>query len=601
MNQAQLILFALLSGLFLMLLWGRVRYDLVAFGALIVALLTGVVPQDEAFSGFGHPATVIIALVLIVSRGLANSGAIELLAQYVIGTTRGLQTHIGIMSAVGALLSGIMNNVAALALLMPVDMEAASRAKRSPSLTLMPLSFATILGGMVTLIGTPPNIVVATFREKSLGEPFGMFDFSPVGIVVAVVGILFVTLVGWRLLPEKRTQLNVRDELQNLDGYIAELQVPEKSDLVDQRLRDLYTRADENDVAILGLIRNGRRLPGSARNEKLRVKDLLIIEGGVEAMDTFIGVMGLKHSGEERHGGLVSETLTLIEAVVPVGAKIEKRSALEMRLAYRQGVTLLGVSRQGRPFRARVRKLRIRAGDILLLLGPEERMQEVVDWLGCLPLADRGLRLMQRHKSWAAMSVFAAAILLASLGIFYLPVVLAMTAVVYVLYGLVPLSQLYKCVEWPVILLLGSLIPIGTALETTGGTDLIAGLIIDLTERLTKGLPEGLPVLAVLALLMTVTMTLSDILNNVATTLIAAPIAIRLANHFDASADPFLMAVAIAASCAFLTPIGHKNNTIIMGPGGYRFGDYWRIGLPLEILVVVVSLPMILYVWPLYA
>lgn len=576
---------------------GTVRYDLVAFGALIVALLTGVVPEDEAFSGFGHPATVIIALVLIASREPANSGAIELLAQYVVGTSRGLQTHIGIMSAVGALLSGIMNNVAALALLMPVDMEAASRAKRSPSLTLMPLSFATILGGMVTLIGTPPNIVFATFREKSLGEPFGMFDFSPVGIVVAVVGILFVTLVGWRLLPEKRTQLNVRDELQNLDGYIAELQVPDKSDLVDQRLRDLYTRADENDVAILGLIRNSRRLPGSARNEQLRVKDLLIIEGGVEAMDSFIGAMGLKHSGAERHGGLVSETLTLIEAVVPIGAKIEKRSAMEMRLAYRQGVTLLGVSRQGRPFRERVRKLRIRAGDILLLLGPEERMQEVVDWLGCLPLEDRGLRLIQRHKSWAVISVFAAAILLASLGVFYLPVVLAMTAVLYVLYGLVPLSQLYKCVEWPVILLLGSLIPIGTALETTGGTDLIAGLIIDLTERL----PEGLPVIAVLALLMTVTMTLSDILNNVATTLIAAPIAIRVANHFDASPDPFLMAVAIAASCAFLTPIGHKNNTIIMGPGGYRFGDYWRIGLPLEILVVLVSLPMILYFWPLYA
>lgn len=592
MDKAQLILFGLLGVLFVMLLWGRVRYDLVAFGALILAVLAGVVPEDQAFAGFGHPATVIIALVLIVSRGLANSGAIELLAKYVIRGSRGLQTHIGIMSGVGALLSGIMNNVAALALLMPVDMEAAARAKRSPSLTLMPLSFATILGGMVTLIGTPPNIVVATFREESLGEPFGMFDFAPVGLVVASVGVLFVTLIGWRLLPAKRTQLNVRAELQNLDGYVAELQVPEKSDLIEQRLRDLYTRADENDVGILGLMRNGKRLPGSARNEKLRAKDLLIIEGGVEAMDAFIGAMGLKHSGDERQGGLVSETLALTEAVVPVGAKIEKRSAREMRLAYRQGVTLLGVSRQGRPFRDRVRKLRIRAGDILLLLGPEERLPEVVDWLGCLPLADRGLRLIQRHKAWAAMAAFAAAILLASLGVFYLPVVLAMTAILYVLYGLVPLSQLYKCVEWPVIMLLGSLIPIGTALETTGGTSLIAGLMLDLTA--------GLPVVAVLALLMLVTMTLSDILNNVATSLIAAPIAILVAEHFNASPDPFLMAVAIAASCAFLTPIGHKNNTIIMGPGGYQFGDYWRIGLPLEILVVLVSVPMIIYWWPLY-
>ena len=568
------------------------RYDIVAFAALIISIITGVVPVEKAFAGFGHPATVIIALVLVVSRGLSNSGAVELIARYVVNGSRTVTMHIGLMSGIGAALSALMNNVAALARLMPVDGEAAKRADRSPALTLMPLSFATILGGMVTLIGTPPNIVVATFRNDALGEPFRMFDFAAVGGVVAIVGVVFVALFGWRLLPADRFKRDVRKELQDLAGYVSEATVLQDSNFIGESLREIFPLAEDHDVAILGLVRNGRRLPGSGRREKVRIGDLVVMEGAATAIEAFIGAAGLEFANTDQNVDVLGESQSLAEVVVPEGAKIEGRSAMDLRLAYRLGVMLLGVLRQGTPFRDRVRKLPLRAGDVLLLSGPDDRLPDVVMWLGCLPLADRGLRLLQRKKTWLAIGLFGLAVVAASTGVVYLPVALGAAAVLYVLFGLVRPAELYESIEWPIIILLGSMIPIGAAFDSSGGAALIAQLIVDGTQ--------GFPVFVVLLTLMVVTMTLSDVLNNVATALIAAPIAVDIAVNLGVSPDPFLMAVAVAASCAFLTPIGHKNNTIILGPGGYRFGDYWRMGLPLEILVVVVALPMILLVWPLY-
>ena len=290
-------------------------------------------------------------------------------------------------------------------------------------------------------------------------------------------------------------------------------------------------------------------------------------------------------------GVLLLKPRALVEVVVPEGSWIIGRSATDIRLLYRRGVTLLGISRKGTRLRQGVRQTPISAGDILLLLGAEERMPDVVEWMGCLALAGRGLEVIQRKKAWMATGIFAAAILVASLGLVYLPLALAAVVVAYVGLKIVPLSHIYEAVEWPVIVLLGSMIPIGAALESSGGTEFAARAIVKLTA--------GMPVVAVLAILMMVTMTLSDVLNNVATALIAAPIGVDIALHFNASPDTFLMAVAVASSCAFLTPIGHKNNTIILGPGGYKFGDYWRMGLPLEILVVLTGLPAILYFWPL--
>ncbi len=590
-NSEHLVLFGLLLAVFALLIWGRVRYDLVAFSALLAALVLGAVPIEQAFSGFGHPATVIIALVLIVSRGLFNSGVVETLARVSVSRVKRVASHIALMAGVGGVLSAVMNNVAALSLLMPVDIEAARRAERGPGATLMPLSFATILGGMVTLIGTPPNIVVATFREQALGEPFVMFDFAPVGIVVAIAGITFVALLGWRLLPSARREDNASSALSDLTGYIAEAEVPKDSKMVGAPLRDAFSVAEENDVVITGLVRNHARLPGSARREQVRAGDTLVLEGSAEAIEQFVGAVGLNSAISDSKTQLLGESMAIVEVVVPAGARISGRSSTDVRLAYRHGAMLLGVSRQGRSFRDRVRKLRILPGDILLLCGPEDRLDHAVQWLGCLALADRGLKVLQREKAWLAVGAFAAAIIAASAGWLYLPVALGLVAVVYIVFGLVKSGEIYESVEWPVLILLGSLIPLGSALESSGGTALIAQWILSATE--------GLAPVVVLAILMIVTMSLSDVLNNVATALIAAPIGLEIAQRLGLNPDPFLMAVAVAASCAFLTPIGHKNNTIVMGPGGYHFGDYWRMGLPLEIIVVAVSLPAILYFWPL--
>ena len=589
----QNILFTLLFFVFVFLIWGRWRYDLVAFSALLIAAFAGVIPAGDIFSGFGHPAVVVIALVLIVSRGLSNSGVIELLSRHMLDASRKLGAHIGIMAGFAAVLSAVMNNVAALALLMPLDMQAAAKAKRSPALSLMPLSFASILGGMITLIGTPPNIVIAEYRGSVMGEPYGMFDFAPVGLAVAIVGVAYVALIGWRLIPVDRSKHNSAAELSHLGDYLAEAAVAEDSPAIGQKVRDLDEIAQENDVEIVGLIRRGERQPGMARRVEIRKNDVLVLKSTPEGIESIVGALKLQYAGKngKENGVFTSDDSSLLEVVVPQGARIDGRTAQSLRLMYRHGVTLLGVSRQGKRFTKRVQELEIQAGDILLLIGNKDKLDDITNWLGCLPLKERGLELKQRNKAGMAVLFFGSAVLLASLGVMYLPVALGIAVVLMVLTGIIPLRQLYESIEWSVIILLGSMIPIGVALETSGGTGLIAAGIVNLASDLSPA--------AVLVILMIVTMTLSDVMNNVATAVIAAPIAVNIANTLGVNPDPFLMSVAVAASCAFLTPIGHKNNTLIMGPGGYRFGDYWRMGLPLEILVIAIGVPMILWVWPL--
>tara|TARA_B100000686_G_C16805638_1_gene990050 strand:+ start:3311 stop:5092 length:1782 start_codon:yes stop_codon:yes gene_type:complete len=590
-NIEQTSLLVLVLSVLVLLLWGKVRYDIVAFSALIIGVTLNLIPQDIAFSGFGHPATIIIALVLIVSRGLSNSGVVELIVKYFFSKDRKISIHIGIMGSIAAGLSALMNNVAALALLMPVDAGTAKKAKRSLSLTLMPLSFATILGGMVTLIGTPPNIIIAIYREQTLGAPFRLFDFAPVGIVLTITGILFITLVGWRFLPKSGSRTDARTELQDMVGFVSEAKIPKESKFIGTSLAELSQLAEEHDISLLGVIRKGTRLPGSGRRELLHESDFIVMQGPASSTEAFVGAAHLEFIGVNDSIELLGENQAMAEVVVPVGSKIEGKTASNLQLSYRHGVNLLGVSRRGVRFRDRVRTVRIKAGDILLLIGPEDRLPEVVSQIGCLPLAERGLKLLQRRKWGIATISFLIAIVSTSIGIVDMTVALGFIALVYVVMGIVPVTELYESIEWPVIILVGSMIPIGIAMESSGITSVMAREIVISTKET--------PVFLILLIIMIVTMTLSDILNNVATVLIAAPIAIEVAEGLNANPDTFLMAVAVSASCAFLSPIGHKNNTIIMGPGGYRFGDYWKMGLPLEVLVIAVGLPMILLVWPL--
>lgn len=504
---------------------------------------------------------------------------------------RPLPAHIAVMAIVGAGLSAVINNVAALALLMPLDIDTASKAKRAVSLSLMPLSFATILGGMITLIGTPPNIVIAAYRQDVLGEPFGMFDFAPVGLTIAVVGIVFISLIGWRFLPKREGAFEQETAFEE-GRYIAELRVGEKTTEEVTKVSELYPRANEHDVHILGLVRGGKRLPGFAARQEIRPGDFIVVEGEPKSIEAFMGQAELEFSGSEKHvGHVTSGGLTLTEAIVPEGARIVGRTARGLKLLYQHSVTLLGVSRNGKRFTDRVRLLTIKPGDVLLLLGEADRNTAAAAFMGVLPLEGRETQVVQRSKAGLSIAIFLGAIAAAVAGWISLPVALSAAVIALVAVGLVSGSEVYESVEWKVIVLLASLIPLAEAFERSGGAELIARQILSVTA----GYPAWVSLLA----LMIVTMTLSDFLNNVATTLIAAPIAIGMAVATNTNPDAWLMAVAVAASCAFLTPIGHKNNTIILGPGGYRFGDYWRMGLLLEVIVVIVALPTILLVWPL--
>lgn len=589
MSIDQLTILLLLIAMLVLLAWGRWRYDVVALAALLAAVVLGLVPATDAFAGFGHPATVTVALVLIISRAFRVAGTTDLLLRVIEPAAKVPHLQTTALSGIGAVLSAFMNNVGTLGLLMPVAMRAAKRAKISASIMLMPLSFACILGGLITLIGTPPNIIVASYRQETLGEPFGMFDFTPVGAAVAVVGVLFVTLVGRWLVPDRRASAD--EDLFEIDNYITELEVPEDSKAVDCTPKEIEEMTEDADTRVVDLVRGDRRLPTVQRGERIRAGDVLVIESDPDNLDRFVDELGL-HLIDTRGGRKAlaeGEDVGLLEAVVTHDSMLEGRTVKSLGLPGRYGVHLIAVSRQGKPHRGRLRSFRFQAGDVVLLHGESERLHEAVSRFGALPLRERSIQFGRRIPALLPVVLFAGAIGVAVAGLLSIPIALGVAAVAMVVAGILPPREVYAAIDWPVIVLLGALIPVGGALETTGTTT----LLIDSMAVYTA----DWPVLLLVALILVVTMTLSDLLNNAATAVIMAPLAIAAAERTASNPDAFLMAVAVGASCAFLTPVGHQNNALVMGPGGYRFSDYWRLGLPLEVLIVLVAVPMIALVW----
>ena len=592
MNQEQITIFSILIGIFTLFIWGRIRYDVVAFMGLILCVLIGLVPSQDAFLGFSHPATITIAVVLVLSRGLANSGAVDLIVNHLVFSIKRVSMQVAVLSGISAAFSTVINNVGALALLMPVGIESSAKAKRSPANVLMPMSFASILGGLVTLIGTPPNIIIANFRNDIKGEPFTMFDFSPVGGVLALAGVSFIALVGWRLIPKKRRTQNTGGQLISIDDYIYEIVVPKNSELVGTSIRELDQIAEKQDVEVVGLIRNERRILASLRHEEINSEDILIVEAGPKELAKFLTDTKLELGvSKEKSSLLISKDTMMMEAVVQSSSRMEARTFNSLQLKKRYGIHLLGVSRQGTPIRKRLPNVQFRGGDVVLLQGESESLAELVSSLGCLPLAKRQLNWGSQKNAGFAVSIFVLAIVATVMGLTSLEIALSAAAILMVISNIVPIRNLYQEIDWPVIILLGAMIPIGGALESTGGTQLIAASILDLGATLQPSL--------ILAIVLVVTMTLSDMMSNTATAIVMAPVAVSIAGQLGVNVDPFLMAVAVGASCAFLTPIGHQNNTLIMGPGGYQFNDYWRMGLPLEIIIVGLSVPLLLFVWPL--
>ncbi len=588
----QIAVFSILLITLVLFGWGKLRHDMVAMIALLAVVAFGLVPGHDAFAGFGHPAVVTVAAVLVISHALKNSGVVDLIARRLLPFTGNAFIHLVALTGVVTVMSAFMNNVGALALMLPVALATASEHKRSPAMLLMPLAFGSILGGMTTMIGTPPNIIIAAYQAERTGTGFGMFQFSPVGVPVAVLGVLFVAIIGWRLIPKARLSQNPPQQLFQVEEYLTEVKVPQGSPLIGQSLA-FVEPLHAGDIDVMGLARgNGLAQPVSAYHI-IEQDDVYLLRSDPGGLKPVIDELGLElvTTEDKSFQKLASADLALAEGVVTPGSPLEGRTVAFLRRHTNRTVSLVALARQGETVRRRLRRQLFRAGDILLLEGPTESMIETMSDFGLLPLAQRDLAISRERRVRLAVGIFGIAIALGVFGVLPLTVTFVMAIVAYILFGILPVRNLYREIDWPVIVLLGAMIPVGRALETTGATDLIANSII--------GLTSGLPIVLILTLVLVVTMFLSDIINNAATALVMAPISLGIAEQLGVNPEAFLMSVAVGASCAFLTPIGHQSNTLVMGPGGYHFSDYWRMGLPLEILIVAVAVPLLLVFWPL--
>ncbi len=615
MSHDQIEILVILTATVGMFLWGRWRHDMVAAGSLLACVVAGLVSPSEAFLGFGHPAVITVACVLVLSRGLQTSGAVDALTRLVLPPKAGVIVSLTALIGLGAVLSSFMNNVGAMALLMPVAVQMARRLELPPGQVLMPLAFGTILGGMTTMIGTPPNLIVSGFRARHGAGGFGMFDFTPVGLAVAVGGVLFIVLAGRWLVPVRK-QAGI--EGFESGAYLTEARVPEDSKAVSLTLLELEQQLEEAEAQVVGLVHRGVRLTAPNPRLKVQAGDILVIEAEADALATVLSSLGLKleeakkpeeatetkqpgqgegakkpGTGTQEQADKAESTgeVTMAELAVLPASTLSGRSARDLRLRTRYGLNLLALSRQGHRSLGRLRSMAIRSGDLLLLQGPPEAIAEFAADNGCVPLAERDLRIPDRRKAWAAGMVMVLAIGAAALGLLPAAISFAIGVLASMALRTVPPRAVYQAMDWPVIVLLGALIPVAGAMESTGTADQIARFLMD-------HVAQGHAVFG-LTVILVVTMFLSDLMNNAATAAVMCPIAISTASALNVSADAFLMAVAIGASCAFLTPIGHQNNTLILGPGGFRFGDYWKLGLPLEVLVVAIAIPMLRVIWPL--
>jgi di/tricarboxylate transporter len=591
MTLDQALAFAVIIAMMAMFVWGKLRYDLVALMGLLASVLLGIVPAETAFRGFSDDIVIIIASALLVSAAVARSGVIQAAVRSLGPYLTSTRLQVIALSGSVAVLSAFVKNIGALAMLMPVAFQLARRTNSSPSYLLMPLAFASLLGGTMTLIGTSPNVIVSQMRERLIGEPFRMFDFLPVGAALSVLGVAFLA-VGYRLLPANRKGSSSVDAAFTLESYTAEATVPPESPTVGMTVAELEEAADR-EVEVATIIRERFRRYTPSPDWIIYAEDVLLLQGDPAAVEQLIGNVGLELMAGDESAAVRShprEDTAVVEAVVTGESSVLDRSPSQIMLRERHGLRLLALGRRGERVTHRLRSVKFRLGDILVLQGHVNDIFERLGALRLLPLAERDISLGRGRRGLIPTIVLALALGLAAFQVIPLAIALFGAAVTVIAIGSLTLREAYDAIEWPILILIGALIPISEAIDSTGGDELIGGWLAAATS--------GLPPLASLAAILIAAMAVTPFLNNAATVLIMAPIAAGLAASLEYRPDPFLMAVALGAACDFLTPIGHQCNTLVMGPGGYRFTDYWRLGLPLSMLVIIAGVPLIAWVWP---
>ena len=591
MTLPQILSCSLVAAMMAAFVWGKLRYDVVALLALLAGIALGVVPAKEAFKGFSDDIVIIVASALIVSAAVARSGLVETALARISPSLRSTQAQVAVLVFVVAAMSAIIKNIGALAMMLPIAYQLARKDGKSPSVFLMPMAFASLLGGIVTLVGTSPNVIVARVRQELGGEPFAMFDFTPVGIGIALAGCVFLSL-AYRLLPKDRQGSRSLDQALDIKDYLTEARLPEKGPLAGKTVADIRKPGD-GEVEVVAILRDGERRRAPLPDASLRAGDILLLRGEPKALERVVAAGELElvgqHRSTQKEGSL--DPARTGEAIVTQGSLLEGVSAAEIDLHARFHINLLGISRAGERFTERLRDIRLRAGDVVLLQGDEDLLPERLRELGLLPLAARSLQLGSTRRRFVTGSIIAATVIVVALG--PLPVAIAFFAAAVALLATraLTLRDAYDSVEAPILVMLAALIPVSDSLRVTGATDVFAGLLAQLGA--------GLPGWGAVGLMLVAAMAVTPFLNNAATVLVMAPIGAGFAKTLGYNPDAFLMAVAIGAACDFLTPIGHQCNTLVMGPGGYRFGDHARLGAPLSLLVILLAVPLILFFWPL--
>ncbi|CAN5356661.1 SLC13 family permease [soil metagenome] len=591
MTTPQLLSVSLVAAMMAAFLWGRMRYDIVAMLALLAGVAVGIIPAKQAFTGFSDDIVIIVGSALVLSAAVARSRVIERLLARVTPVLRSTQSQIVLLVVVVGVMSAIIKNIGALAMMLPIAYQLARKGGRSPSVFLMPMAFASLLGGIVTLVGTSPNVIVARVRAELGGQPFSMFDFTPVGIVVALAGCAFL-MVGYRLLPHDRRGAVSLDQAIDIKDYVTEAKIGAKSALAGKTVADLKAIGD-GELQIVGVLRDERRLQAPLPDARLKAGDTLLLRGDAAVLERVVAEGGLELDGQnrptEKEDALDPDQFS--EAIIGPDSVLIGQSAGDIGLHARFGVNMIAISRAGERFSQRLRDIRLRAGDIVVIQGDAKLLPEKLMELGLLPLADRVVSLGSTRKAVMTVTIVLVAVVTLAAGLAPVPLTFFAAAVLLIALRCLPLREAYSSIDAPILLMLAALIPVSDTLRSTGATDVFAGWLAQVGS--------GLPGWASVALILAAAMAVTPFLNNAATVLVMAPIGAGFAAKLGYNPDAFLMAVAIGAACDFLTPIGHQCNTLVMGPGGYKFSDYPRLGAPLSLIVLAVAVPMILLVWPL--
>lgn len=589
MTTDQMLTFGIISISIALFIWNRWRFDIVALVALFASVLVGIVPADKAFSGFADPVVVTVACILVISTAISRSGFIDLALRVMSRFEKSPDLQVFVLCFMIVCVGAFMNNIGALAIFLPIAMSFARKIGRNPSELLMPMAFASLLSGLLTLIGTPPNLVISTIRKDFVGEPYAMFDFTPVGIGICAIGLLYLTF-SWRLLPKDRRGQPLPEERFSIEDYVSEATVQEESSFIGKTIREIE-QTIEGDIYIVGLLRSGFRTLVPSGRLKIRAGDVLVIKSDPVTLKGIVdtGKLTLTGSKETEEVSITSDDVGIAEAVIMAGSELIGSTPREMQLRRRFAVNLLAVRQSNARRQVRLHNVRFEEGDVIVLQGSLDSMTETLGELGCLPLAERNLQLGRPKVLFMPALIMAAAVALSVFNILPLSIAFLGGVILIALLRIMRPNEIYSSIDISIIVLLGALIPVTQAMQTTGGAELIAGAI--------SGLTGGMSLYGVLTIVMIATMLVTPFLNNAATVLLMAPIAANMAENMNVDIDAFLMTVAVGASCDFLTPVGHQSNTLVMGPGGYKFTDYWRLGLPLSVLVVALGVPTIIWVW----